>query len=152
MRKVGSGKPQGNLWKFDTKYERSNIFLFLLLRITLIQDVRHLLSGMKLHNNIIISVTRGKNIDITLSLSNVIINTMDVSPESGQPPVSSFSNDWSSWHVSWVLVPSPPSPMSLHFTLTACYLPVTELKRPVAHPNVLLLRVGEAFEAVKPAS
>ena len=90
MRKVGSGKPQGNLWKFDTKYERSNIFLFLLLRITLIQDVRHLLSGMKLHNNIIISVTRGKNIDITLSLSNVIINTMDVSPESGQPPVSSL--------------------------------------------------------------
>ena len=129
MRKVGSGKPQGNLWKFDTKYERSNIFLFLLLRITLIQDVRHLLSGMKLHNNIIISVTRGKNIDITLSLSNVIINTMDVSPESGQPPVSSFSNDWLSWHVSRVSVPSPPSPMSLHFTLATRCLPVTELRR-----------------------
>ena len=90
MRKVGSGKPQGNLWKFDTKYERSNIFLFLLLRITLIQDVRHLLSGMKLHNNIIISVTRGRNSDITLSLS---VGMMDVGQESGQLQVSSFSND-----------------------------------------------------------
>ena len=38
MRKVGSGKPQGNLWKFDTKYERSKIFLFLLLRIMLIHN------------------------------------------------------------------------------------------------------------------